>query len=176
MSKAIICPTNKDAQEINQHMMQQLPGQAFQYFSYDKILNTKNAHNYPTEWLNKQEVSSMPPHYLELRVGAPIMLIRNLDPANGHVNGSRYIIRKLTPHVIYAELATGPKEMIGNFLMIPRIIFHPEDPSLPLEFERKQFPIRPCFAMTSNKSQGQTLGTVGIYLNNTDFFSHGESI
>ena len=174
MSRAIICPTNKDAQEINQKMIKQLPGQLYTYFSFDKILNTKQSHLFPTEFLNKQEVSSMPPHLLELREGAPIMLIRNLDPANGHVNGSRYIVRKLTTRVIYAELATGPKHMIGNSLMIPRILFHPEDATLPLEFERKQFPIRPCFAMTANKSQGQTLGTVGIYLNGVDFFSHGK--
>ena len=130
MSRAIICPTNKDAQEINQKMIKQLPGQLYTYFSYDKILNTKQSHLFPTEFLNKQEVSSMPPHLLELREGAPIMLIRNLDPANGHVNGSRYIVRKLTTRVIYAELATGPKNMIGNSLMIPRILFHPEDATL----------------------------------------------
>ena len=38
---------------------------------------------------------------------------------------------------------------------------------------RKQFPIKPAFAMTANKAQGQTLSRVGIYLG-TDFFSHGQ--
>ena len=38
---------------------------------------------------------------------------------------------------------------------------------------RKQFPIKPAFAMTSNKAQGQTLSKVGIYLGK-DFFSHGQ--
>src|SRR5438045_671850 len=38
---------------------------------------------------------------------------------------------------------------------------------------RKQFPIRVCFAMTINKSQGQSLGRVGIYLN-LEVFSHGQ--
>ena len=37
---------------------------------------------------------------------------------------------------------------------------------------RKQFPVRPCFAITSNKSQGQTLARVGRYLDR-DFFAHG---
>ena len=57
--------------------------------------------------------------------------------------------------------------------MIPRIKFHPRDRSLPIEMERKQFPIRLCFAVTSNKSQGQTLKHVGIYLQQ-DFFAHGQ--
>ena len=57
--------------------------------------------------------------------------------------------------------------------MIPRINFHPTDRSLPIEMERKQFPVRLCFAVTSNKSQGQTLKNVGIYLQQ-DFFCHGQ--
>ena len=171
LSRAIICPTNAEAAEINQKLITQLPGQSWKYYSYDKVLNQTQQHKFPTEWLNRQEKSSMPSHFLELKEGAPIMLIRNLDPKNGHVNGSRYIVMKLSPNVIYAELATGPKA--GEKLMIPRILFHPEDKSMPFEFERKQFPVRPCFAMTSNKSQGQTLGHVGICLTN-DFFAHGQ--
>ena len=171
LSRAIICPTNAEAAEINQKLITQLPGQSWKYYSYDKVLNQTQQHKFPTEWLNRQEKSSMPSHFLELKEGAPIMLIRNLDPKNGHVNGSRYIVMKLSPNVIYAELATGPKA--GEKLMIPRILFHPEDKSMPFEFERKQFPVRPCFGMTSNKSQGQTLGHVGICLTN-DFFAHGQ--
>ena len=171
LSRAIICPTNAEAAEINQKLITQLPGQSWKYYSYDKVLNQTQQHKFPTEWLNRQEKSSMPSHFLELKEGAPIMLIRNLDPKNGHVNGSRYIVMKLSPNVIFAELVTGPKA--GEKLMIPRILFHPEDKSMPFEFERKQFPVRPCFGMTSNKSQGQTLEHVGICLTN-DFFAHGQ--
>jgi len=35
---------------------------------------------------------------------------------------------------------------------------------LPFKFQRRQFPISLCFAMTINKSQGQTLSRVGLYL------------
>ena len=45
---------------------------------------------------------------------------------------------------------------------------------LPFVLQRRQFPIRPCFAMTINKSQGQTLGTCGVYLP-SPVFSHGIS-
>ncbi|XVE97492.1 hypothetical protein REPUB_Repub03eG0024400 [Reevesia pubescens] len=30
--------------------------------------------------------------------------------------------------------------------------------------KRRQFPLKPCFAMTINKSQGQSLNFVGLYL------------
>ena len=37
--------------------------------------------------------------------------------------------------------------------------------------KRKQFRVRPAFAITSNKAQGQTLSHVGIYFKQ-GFFSH----
>ena len=41
------------------------------------------------------------------------------------------------------------------------------------QFKQKQFPIRLSFAMTVNKSQGQTIPNVGIYLPKL-VFSHGQ--
>jgi hypothetical protein len=43
---------------------------------------------------------------------------------------------------------------------------------LGIDFQRVQFPIRLAFAMTINKSQGQTLDFVGLYL--LSVFSHGQ--
>ena len=48
-----------------------------------------------------------------------------------------------------------------------------EDISLPFKFKGKQFPIRIGFAMTINKSQGQIIPNVGIYLPEP-VFSHGQ--
>jgi ATP-dependent exoDNAse (exonuclease V) alpha subunit len=44
---------------------------------------------------------------------------------------------------------------------------------LPFVLERRQYPINICYAMTINKSQGQTLSLVGIYLKKT-VFTHGQ--
>ena len=99
------------------------------------------------------------------------MLLRNMDKKNGHVNGARYVVIDMKPKLIYA-LGIGESNK-GKILLIPRIIFHPKDPEIPLEMERRQFPIRPCFAMTSNKAQGQTLNIVGINLTH-EFFGHGQ--
>ena len=48
----------------------------------------------------------------------------------------------------------------------------PSDTDLPFTFRRLQFPVRPCFAMSINKSQGQTFKAIGIDLTNP-CFSHG---
>ena len=42
----------------------------------------------------------------------------------------------------------------------------------PFTLFRKQFPVKPCFSMTINKSQGQTIDFVGIDFNDP-VFSHG---
>merc|ERR1712023_47371 len=49
----------------------------------------------------------------------------------------------------------------------------PSDSDLPFKFQRKQFPIRLAFAMTINKSQGQTFDRVGLLLDRP-CFSHGQ--
>jgi ATP-dependent DNA helicase PIF1 len=47
------------------------------------------------------------------------------------------------------------------------------DGSLPFTLSCKQFPVRLCFAMTINKSQGQSFETVGIDLQ-APVFTHGQ--
>jgi len=42
-----------------------------------------------------------------------------------------------------------------------------------IHFAARQFPVRVCYAMTINKSQGQTLSRVGLYLKKP-VFTHGQ--
>ncbi|PNX62411.1 ATP-dependent DNA helicase PIF1, partial [Trifolium pratense] len=49
----------------------------------------------------------------------------------------------------------------------------PTDSGLPFKFGRRQFPISLCFAMSINKSQGQSMSKVGLYLPRP-VFTHGQ--
>ena len=73
--------------------------------------------------------------------------------------------------VIEVEIASGVNK--GNCVLIPRITIAPSDTELPFTLKRQQFPVRPCFAMLTNKAQGQTLDFVGIYLPD-HVFTHGQ--
>ncbi|KAK8458181.1 hypothetical protein SEVIR_3G323645v4 [Setaria viridis] len=62
----------------------------------------------------------------------------------------------------------------GKRVFLPRIPLCPSgDEMFPFRFKRKQFSIRLSFAMTVNKSQGQTILNVGVYLP-APVFSHGQ--
>ncbi len=167
-SRAIICPTNKTVDMINTKMVNKFHGEVHLYRSYDSL--EEDEHLYPMEFINTLTPSGVPPHELQLKVGAPIMLMRNFNPYEGHCNGTKYIITKLHSRIIEAKIASGPYR--DNVLLIPRIKIKPSEKAFPFVMSRKQFPVRPCFAITSNKSQGQTLKRVGLYLDR-DFFSHG---
>ena len=170
-SRAIICPTNEEVARINDMMMKKVPGQEKVYLSSDYITDKEQEHIFGTEFLHTVSASGLPPHELRLKVNTPIMLMRNLDPHNGHCNGTRYVITELRDNVIEAKIATGSRA--GQLLFIPRIPISPPDDILPCHMVRRQFPVKVAFAITSHKSQGQTLKKVGIYMKK-NFFSHGQ--
>jgi ATP-dependent DNA helicase PIF1 len=64
-------------------------------------------------------------------------------------------------------------EHSGNTALIPRIKLTPSDSQFPFELTRLQFPVQLSFAMTINKSQGQTLSVAGLYLPKA-VFTHGQ--
>ena len=58
-------------------------------------------------------------------------------------------------------------------MFIPRISLTPSLSELPFSMTRRQFPVRLAYAMTINKSQGQSVKYVGVDLR-TPVFSHGQ--
>ena len=145
------------------------PGDVKVYRSNDSV--EENEHQYPIEFFNTLCPSGMRPHTLQLRKDSITMLLRNLDPVKGHCNGTRYIIEHLHDHIIDATIACGPRA--GKLTFILRIPMISLDNIFPFHMKRKQFPVRPAFAITSNKAEGQTLSHVGIYLK-PGFFSYGQ--
>ena len=113
----------------------------------------------------------MPPHKLELKEGQPIILLRNVDPVQGLCNGTRLICKRFYGRIIHANIAIG--EQKGNDVFISKKPLTPSDTDLPFDMKRIQYPIRPAFAMTISKSQGQTLEYVGLRLNEP-LFTHGQ--
>ena len=44
---------------------------------------------------------------ISLKLGAIIMLLRNLNPADGHCNGTRYVVTNMAKHVLEEVIPDG---------------------------------------------------------------------
>ena len=167
----ILCPTNAECHMINDRILDRIEGEDFIYSSIDTIDSSErqpgDLTNYPTEFLNSLNNNGLPLHKLRLKVGAIVILIRNLDKNNGLCNGSRFIVTELGRNIIMV------KSEFGKEYPIPRIDLLSRSTSYPFRMRRRQFPLRLAFSSTINKSQGQTFDRVGLFLN-TDIFTHGQ--
>ena len=90
LSRRVILSTkNQLVSEINHKILSMISGEEQVYHSIDStVIDTKSeAIHYEVSFLNQQCPSGMPPHCLTLKVGAFVILLRNLDPKNGLLNG-----------------------------------------------------------------------------------------
>jgi len=135
--------------------------------------NLAHAREFPAEFLHSCNPPGFAPHQLRLKVGIPIILLRNISPAQGLANGTRLVVTHLSRSIIQARILTGSH--VGNVVCLPRVNMDtdPEDKRVPIQIRRRQFPVRHAFAMTIKKSQGQTFKKIALYLP-SPVFAHGQ--
>ncbi|XP_065637598.1 uncharacterized protein LOC112016756 [Quercus suber] len=174
--RSILAPTNDVVNEINDYIIDLLASNEETYLSADSICKaSRYIQNedvlYPVEFLNSLKFPGIPNHRLCLKVGLPVMLLRNINQSAGLCNGTQLVVTQLSKWVIKAKVITGSH--VGNKVFIPRIVLSPSDTKWPFVLKRRQFPISICFVMTINKSQRQSLKHVGLFLPKP-VFSHGQ--
>ena len=128
------------------------------------------AHTYPVKFLNSLNASGLPLAHLPLKPGCPLMLLCNLDPANGLCNGTRMVLLEVRTMVLRCRILGV--DHAGNIVFIPRTSCDPSE-ALPIQLCHCQFPIHLTFTMTINKAQGQSIYYVGIDLH-VPILSHGQ--
>ncbi|XP_034601220.1 uncharacterized protein [Setaria viridis] len=90
-SRAILSTHNDWVDNINMKMIGMFQGGKMVYHSFDSAID--DPHNYyPSEFLNTLTPNGLPPHLLKLKIGCPVILLRNIDPANGLCNGTRLVV------------------------------------------------------------------------------------
>lgn len=85
-----------------------IPGEFFMYYSTDSVDDTGNISGelkdiYPPDYLNLLTPNGLPSHQLSLKVGMPVMLLRNLDQSSWLCNGTHLVITRLGLHHIEGE-------------------------------------------------------------------------
>src|SRR5438046_4609410 len=167
--QATTCDT---VDKLNEQLLASMNSEVFTVYSADKVVDDGDAETYATEYLNTVNLSNLPPHELKLKIGAPVILLRNLSQSTGMCNGTRLHVAHISQRVVECQILSG--KYINNMVMIPWILLSPSSTAeLPFEFRRTQFHLRLAFAMTINKAQGQTLNHVGLCLTEP-VFTHGK--
>ena len=174
LSKRVVLATRNDVvRMLNSEIIDKLEGEEVIYKSVDGVVEDDEGDGqiYTTEYLNKLNPSGCPPHELKLKKNTIVMLIRNINTSMGLCNGTRMIVEEMRRFTLKLRALTGP--FSGKSIVIPTMRITPSDLRLPFQFKRTQFPIIPAFAMTINKSQGQSFDYVGIHLRH-GVFGHGQ--
>ncbi|XP_031095112.1 uncharacterized protein LOC115999399 [Ipomoea triloba] len=172
-NSAILAPTLQVVNEVNQYMSNLTQGEGKTYLSSDTTCKADGSSSvlsdvHTPEFLSTIRASGLPNHSLTLKVGSPVMLMRNIDHTLGLCNGTRLVVTKLGNHVVEGSILAGPNA--GTKVLIARMTITPSDPRLPFKFNRRQFPLMLSYAMTINKSQGQTVSKVGLILKNGQLY------
>jgi len=174
-----ICPTNNYAKEMNLrfHMLRNanIPdeyklGSIGAITEVDLEIPESNQASYLTSTQRFDFVSSwtfpdIPDPSIDLQIGQPMTLMRNLNTHEGIVKNRRCWI-----------IARGKQTVTVRFedsheRVIPRIAFNTETNGI--KFTRTQIPFKPLYAGTIHKSQGLTLNRVVIDMR-SKFWEHGQ--
>jgi len=174
IGRAILAFKNDTVNDFNNSLLDKMAGTEHRFEAANKVELCQEAPDsepYAVEYLQSINLASIPPSCVRLKIGVPLILIRNLSPKNGMCNHIRLWLLGINRNCLQVAILDGRWD--GEIRLLPRIKLTTSDEELPFILDRKLFPVRLCFAMPVNKSQGQSLRQVGVDLG-TDAFTHGQ--
>lgn len=158
--------TNVDVDRINDIELDKLAEKDLTFYEYemDTHINAKVSNRVGV--LEKFKKSCNAPEILQLCVGAQVMLLKNLDLANGLANGSRGIVIGFMQDLPVVKFLNGEERIID--MEIWEVIEN-DNPVL----SAKQIPLKIAYAISIHKSQGCSLDFAEIDLSN--IFEYGQA-
>lgn len=144
----LLATTNKTVDDLNYHNLNKLPSPVV---SYTGIVTGK---------FSNQELPT--PSVLDLKEGAKVMFVKN-DPAGRWVNGSLGVVLQTSPQSVIVDIdGTRSLEVKPVTWEIYQAVFNSESQSLEQEVvgTYTQIPLKPAWAITIHKSQGQTFNSM----------------
>ncbi|XP_076915538.1 uncharacterized protein LOC143574924 [Bidens hawaiensis] len=155
--RALLAPLNEVVQEINERMLSIFPGEEVEYQSSDRLAECEDFSEdfdpqlYSPDLLNGLKISGMPNHRLVLKVGVPVMLLRNINHKKGLCNGTRLQIheigvRKLSPCIEEINLINLLHHYLEDlhqdvlpFEHVRDWFFYPNQNKVVIKFENGQY-------------------------------------
>ena len=173
-SRIVLAATNEIVNQVNDSMVERIPGDLHQFASIDTVGDIDSTTMFPTEFLNNSlSLSGLPEHMLKLKKDTVVILLRNMDIKAGHCNGTRYLVKHIGKYRLVLHKLDCKEEDKNKVLILPRIPMRYGGESFPFELTRLQFPLKIAFALTINRAQGQSAKKCGVLLPK-NVWTHGQ--
>ncbi|GBG32786.1 ATP-dependent DNA helicase PIF1 [Hondaea fermentalgiana] len=150
---------NVDVDRANKAELSRLPGEAAEFKAVDFFASRA------AQQLHGGNFTL--PATLQLKIGAQVMLLRNLDQDAKLVNGSRGVVEALGSGCVTVRFAAGTTRVIEAHEQ------HIGGTPQKRLASRKQIPLRLAYALTIHKSQGLSIDVLDIDLRGC--FAHGQA-
>ena len=156
--RAVLCATNEDVDEWNSTVQDLNPNVPRTYVSHNEFKDIDDPKGILKSMLTEDACmfyhqNGVPDHRMTFKVGDICFVMRTLNRKEKLANNTRVIITQLHDRIIKVfTIEDFPREFI-----IPRIRFHVKLKFGGFTLIRTQFPLRLAYAMTKNKSQGQSI-------------------
>ena len=157
-------PYNVNVRAENEKRLQSLPGDVVTFTAEDAIKGRAGS-------LNRLDALGVE-KTLQLKIGAQVMCLKNLDVASGLVNGARGVVVGMAANTTSGAGKLWPKVQFAcgiSQVMTPETWSVLEADSVIAE--RKQVPLSLAWAVSVHKCQGMTLDRVEASLSQA--FDHG---
>jgi hypothetical protein len=122
-NRAILTIKNDTVADINVRILTRLTDETRVYDVINSIsfniIKEDNRPDISIEFLRAQNPSKLPPARLKLKIGIPVICLRNLFPRKGLYNDTRIIISKLREYSIKIKIING--QFHGKNRVISRI-------------------------------------------------------
>lgn len=154
--RAILCATNDDVDEWNSIVQAMNPNEPVTLIAANQFKDTDDPHGILKNMLTEDACmfyrqNGVPDHRITLKVGDLCFVTRTLNRKEKLANNTRVIIQKINRFSITVQTETD------KIFTIPRIRFQVKLKFGGFVLIRTQFPLRLAYAMTKNKSQGQSI-------------------
>ncbi|TKR61973.1 hypothetical protein L596_025998 [Steinernema carpocapsae] len=148
--RAILAGHNESVDKVNADILRRVSGKSRVYEGLDEPAIDCS---YTVPLLGPEPFHHrMPKYKLELKKGAMVMLMRNLDVEAGLSNGTKLFVEEMYEYGVMCSFVNPPPGAEKRIFISALKFKHVDKCGPTFSFVRRQLPLRLCYAMTINKA------------------------